>query len=608
MKKILSFFLAVLCLVAMPLATTAADFNTIQNTVYDVPLINTIANVQRVNGADAATVLNGENAPGIALVKASELSDKTAFISLCMEKKAIPALIVADTREASDVISAIEAASCKDVTMISSDPVVLKFIRNKKYTVRTGLQITLEKDTLTSDEAHAIRTTVRSAPATFCVISADNASRQAVSELQELALAVWVDTDDTDVSTIKALTSGANGVITADAYGTAQLINSIFDDNAMTRTPIMIGHRGNPSQAPENSLSGFLKAYENGADVFEVDVEITKDGEIVIMHDSTLNRTTNYKGTATVGDMTLEEIKSYRLLGLQNEITEETVPTFREVLEAFQDKDCRIFVEFKGYKAENVPSAMALVQEYGMEDRVDVISFNSAFLTQTQKEIPGMSTGLLQSPSGNTKNEILARETFYSSIISTNMVNSTINPNQSVMSKHYLQAATDRGMTIWPWTYNANSANMAFLFCPDGVTTDDVQWSKDMLKFIETDTDCVKATPGSEVAITLSATTYGRETSEIASAQRIVKVLDGEEIIQTENGVITATGSGTAHVLFGYKTQTTDGNEYVLYSQPVTIEVSVFTPTLIALLIAGAVLLILAVAVVIFVLVRKKKH
>ena len=280
---------------------------------YDLPLLNAIANVQTVAGADAQTVLAGDDAPGVVLVNVAELEDVAAFVKLCAENSVVPTFRAADIKEVQNVISAIESESFKDVTVISADPAVLKYARNKKAVIRTGLEITLEKEELTSKEAHAVRTQVRSAPATFCVIDETYASRQTVAQLQELAVAVWVNAGNGDTSVIKAVTSGANGVITASAYDTAALLTQVFAENTMTRTPIMIGHRGNPTQAPENSLSGFLKAYENGADVFEIDVEITKDGEIVIMHDSTLNRTTNYTGDLTVNDMTLEEIKTYRL-------------------------------------------------------------------------------------------------------------------------------------------------------------------------------------------------------------------------------------------------------------------------------------------------------
>ncbi len=604
MKKCLSIVLVMLLLSVMTVGSvSASEFNLIKNTVYDTPLINAIANVQTVSADMVEDVLTGEKAPGIALVNVAELSDVTAFMRLCDENNVVPTFRASTNEEAQKVIDAIAELSCKDVTVISSVPTVLKYVRNKRVIVRTGLEIELESDTLTSDEAHAIRTSVRSSPATFCVIDAAFASKAVVSELQELAVAVWVQAEGNDVSILKAITSGANGVITDDAHATATLMNTVFEENTMTRTPVMIGHRGNPTRAPENSLSSFLKAYENGADVFEIDVEITKDGELIIMHDNTLNRTTNYSGAATIKDMTLEEIKSYRLLALDGTLSEEQVPTFREVLETFKDKDCRIFIEFKGYNQQNVPAALKLVKEFGMEDRVDVISFNGNFLTQTQKESEGMSTGFLHSPTGANLNALLALEAFYASLPDVQAVGSTINPSHGVVNDHYMQAATDRGMTVWPWTYSKSSANMAFLICPDGITTDDVQWSKDMLKYIEADSR-VKAAPGKTVPLAVNGTTYSRATSEIDLAECIVKVIEGDDVVRVENGELIANANGTAQVLVGFKTATADDSAYVLYTQPITVEVTWFTPVGIA--IAVAALIVLAGTVVVIFVLKKK--
>lgn len=606
MKKCMTLVLtvALLTLCAMP-AFADIEESLIVNKQYDDPIINAIANVQRVQGDTYKQALEGEENPGVALCEASELESVAAFIQDCSDNRVLPVISVRERKEAEDLIRAVDELGHKDVTVVSDDPSLLKYIRNKKLTVRTGLYVALESDSLTSEDAHAIRTSVRSAPATFCVIDVACASRQVVAELQELAVAVWVEAGDDDVSVLKAITSGANGVISANACETAALMNEWFQENTMTRTPIMIGHRGNPTQAPENSLIGFLTAYENGCDVFELDVEITKDGEIIIMHDNTLNRTTNYKGESTVSQMTLEEIKQYRLLDLEGNVSEETVPTFREVLETFMDKDCRIFVEFKGYNQDNVRGALEIVKEYGMEDRIDVISFNSNFLKETQKEIEGMSTGLLQSPSGIALNALTAVNTFYSSIIATQEVNSTINPGLGVATEAYIQTATDRGMTVWPWTYTKGSANKAFLVCPDGITTDDVQWSKDMPKYIET-AQTVTATPGKSVSLSVNGTTYGRETSEIEMSNLIVNVIDGEEVVKVENGELVALENGTARVMFGYQTETPNGSTYVLYTQPVTIEVGDSSPMTFVVIVAIATTVMAVVFVILFVILKKK--
>ena len=88
---------------------------------------------------------------------------------------------------------------------------------------------------------------------------------------------------------------------------------------------LVIGHRGAPTEAPENTLAAFRKALEIGAVAVELDVRLTADDHLVIMHDDTVNRTTG--GTGLVAEMSLEQVRRLRVGG-------EPVPTLREALEA----------------------------------------------------------------------------------------------------------------------------------------------------------------------------------------------------------------------------------------------------------------------------------
>ena len=550
----------------------------INNKHEDNNLRNAIANVQNIQG-DIDSNLNSTSNVGVALFKASEVADMTAVFKTCKKKGIVPTVHITSNSEADAVLSAITSANLRDVNAVSESAEVIGYIREKSVFVRTGLIVDLQQSTLTSAEANEIRKSVRSAPATFCIIESTNATKQAVSELQELAVGVWVrvasapSTDEFIIEAMKAVTSGANGIISDSANEITKVINQNLAENAMTRTPIMIGHRGNPSQAPENSLSGFITAYENGADIFEVDVEITSDGEIIIMHDNSLNRTTNYTGTKKINQMKLSEVKEYYLLGKDGKVTDEKVPTFKEVLDEFKDKDCKIFVEFKGSNSANVGATAKIIKEYGMEDKVDVISFSNKFLEQTHQSLPGMSTGFLSSYKFTSPTYVDAVEAIMRALNDAQKYNSTINTGSGIFTLHFEQAATDRGLTVWPWTYVASSNNGAFLSCCDGLTTDDVQWCKDMAKYIESDSYDTTINVGGSPDITLSSVTYGNTVTSLSSENLIISVLTGKDNVKIENGKLYGVNGGTATVVYGYPTKTTDGGEYVLYTQPITINV-----------------------------------
>ena len=120
------------------------------------------------------------------------------------------------------------------------------------------------------------------------------------------------------------------------------------------------------NRAPENSLANIDKAVRMNFDVFETDLAQTKDGHIVVMHDPTVDRTTNGKGE--VADLTLAELKGLRLKYTNGELSEETVPTFEEFLERAQGR-----ILFKiDYRAplETFPETVRLVEEYGMLNQV----------------------------------------------------------------------------------------------------------------------------------------------------------------------------------------------------------------------------------------------
>ncbi len=542
----------------------------------DLTLLNPIANVERI---DDEAILESDDAPNSVYKNVSNISDMSDYLRKCMRNNVLPIVYVNSILDNDKLVAAMNDTGCKDVTAIGTNAAIIKDLRNKKAIVRTGLII---NNPSTYATYHELRVAVRSAPATFCVIPVSYATKELVSEIQEYAVAVWASipsgATNLELDAITAVTAGVNGIISDDADAVASAINKHLVENAMTRTPIMIGHRGNPTQAPENTLSGFIKAYENGADVFEVDVEITKDGEIIIMHDNTLNRTTTYSGSKTVNQMTLAEVKAEFVLAVNNDkstATTEKVPTLKEVCDYFKDKDCKIFVEFKGSNASNVPATMKLLDSYGMDYLVDVISFSSTFLSQTQTNSPGMSTGYLLSSESDCSTWENALKALNNYLLSAQSVNSTINPAFGVVNTgkgYFTQAATDRGMTVWPWTYVYSNLDTGFFSGCDGVTTDDVQWAFNMSKKLEASDFSLVAGQSYAGGYVISEA-YGNHKSVIDIKDTVFSVVDGEENVAVVDGKLVALKAGTAKVIFGYRTSTTTGKPYVVYSQPVTVTV-----------------------------------
>lgn len=106
--------------------------------------------------------------------------------------------------------------------------------------------------------------------------------------------------------------------------------------NPSSKRVLVAAHRADWHAAPENSLPAIQSCIDNGIDIVEIDNKLTKDGYLVIMHDQTVDRTTNGKGK--VSDYTLTEIKKLRLKDKDGNLTEERIPTFEEVMNLCRGK------------------------------------------------------------------------------------------------------------------------------------------------------------------------------------------------------------------------------------------------------------------------------
>lgn len=144
------------------------------------------------------------------------------------------------------------------------------------------------------------------------------------------------------------------------------------------------GHRGAAGLKPENTLAGFREAVALGADFVECDVHLSKDDAIVVIHDETLERTTN--GTGAVRAMTLAEIQAFDAGG------GEPVPTLDEVVDVLGDRT-QLLCELKNDTV--AAAAVAKVRARGMMDRVTFISFNVAALNEARAQGPDVRLGYL---------------------------------------------------------------------------------------------------------------------------------------------------------------------------------------------------------------------
>lgn len=158
-----------------------------------------------------------------------------------------------------------------------------------------------------------------------------------------------------------------------------------------------IAHRGFSGKYPENTMIAFEKAIEEKCDGIETDVQLTKDGEMVLCHDELLDRTTN--GSGLILDYTFEEIRKLNAAyNFKGKKLEEKIPTLRELLELAKEKGIILNLELKNsiidYEGLE-EKVIELVHFYNLEEKVIISSFNHYSVKKCKEISPEIATGIL---------------------------------------------------------------------------------------------------------------------------------------------------------------------------------------------------------------------
>ncbi len=150
---------------------------------------------------------------------------------------------------------------------------------------------------------------------------------------------------------------------------------------------LTIGHRGIMGVEPENTLRSFVAAQESGLDVIELDLHLSKDGALVVMHDAEVDRTTD--GTGAIADRTLAELRAL------DAGRGERIPVFEEVLDAVR---APLQAEIKDVQAARALAGVMNARD--LTDRVEVSSFHDEAITEIARLVPGVRTALVASRYG----------------------------------------------------------------------------------------------------------------------------------------------------------------------------------------------------------------
>ena len=499
--------------------------------------------------------------------------------------KLILLLELDDADTANALAAYIDENKLEDLQVASTDRDLLRSFRDQATTTRASL--ILDQETLTLEDAYEAVGNTNIAKAKNVIIRQSAATKEIVEEMQRRLMSVWVLSDDTVVGQFKAIQSGANGVITGEPEQLGNLAE-IFTGRTITRRSFIIGHRGTPGNAPENTMASFIMAYEDfGAQMFENDVYLTKDGEVIILHDDTFARTTDILTNTKIPDsvftngvtrqncrpkdLTLDQIKLLDAGSYYGpEFVGEQIPTLREHLEYMIGKDVVMFLELKDASDGIEKACMDLVKEYGLEDQVCAITFNAKSVPIALDEMPTLSLGYLSGVgSVDTNNPMVTVRKALNQVLP---MNTTFNPSYgAIHNEMFIEQMQGRGMTLWPWTYNDRSAfDWAIDHGINGLTTNYANWAMDYVFGAEAEQDAYTVNAGESISLKATGETNIHDVVTYDTPE--IVVLDGEDCINVSGNTITGLKAGTATVTLRVDSQMND-KTYDLYTAPVTITV-----------------------------------
>ena len=269
----------------------------------------------------------------------------------------------------------------------------------------------------------------------------------------------WVDGETpVDAEHLNHIEDGVERLSEAIAKNETHKINN----NVKT-----VNHRGFNGVAPENTIPAYIMSKQNGYDYVECDVAFTSDGVAVLLHDATIDRTSN--GSGSIAEMTYAEAAQYDYGSWKSPEFEGThLPTFREFIILCKNLGLHPYIELKsdgGYTQENITSIVDEVKACGMVGKVTYISFNGTYLGYVKTADANARLGYEMSAVTVAKlEEALTYKT------NTNEV--FIDAKYSSLTTANVNACISRNLPLEVWTVNDSSWFDSMNPYISGVTTD----------------------------------------------------------------------------------------------------------------------------------------
>lgn len=348
--------------------------------------------------------------------------------------------------------------------------------------------------------------------------------------------------------------------------------------HSLLSVPYATGHRGSGNTQdnqscdyPENTVESFKYAYDSGANAVEIDIHLTKDNKLAVIHNGSTKDYTDALHNYNVATTNLNVLQEIPLRTPKGKLTYDYhIPSYEEVLSAFASEkysEKTMVVEIKDGKVETGKKAIEIAKEYGWYNRITLITFDSSVATQLRTYDPAVQVSYLGTVYRNNNEE------YWTSVNSYLASGVGLASQQSTVSKEAIQEGNARGHIYWLWTFNRVDSTYIMTQILNG----NVAFTTNYVSFFSDNK--YKLTFDEEISLAMNETKELSATS-ITYVEKTNIENDVEIIVLSDNAVaegnkITRTSDGTIYIVLKHKTtwefDSTSTNFYI-YSDLIEIK------------------------------------
>lgn len=577
MRKIVCGLLIVLCLTTGFLNTGFAESVSCYDSgdFFGQPTV-----VAAPDGEASLQALGGEVLPASVYLNVNEALEVTDASGKAMGTlrdvnrdliagRMIPVLSPSSSAALTELIAFFDEADLTELAVASHDIIILNAASAAKLRVfyRAGEIRSVADCALEIGKANAVGAQV-------LILSSEDASYDVIRYIQARFKCVWVETDGSAVQVADAIGGGAYGVIAPTAESVYAVFGKINGGKkaentendgkptVLSRSPFIAAHRGDVTLYSENTVGAIRSAAQIGATHAEIDIRLTLDQEIVLLHDDdikyALRDDNGNAASGTVSRSTLAQLKSYTMSDYISKIA-----TIDEVFAAANEADFGdmvLIVEIKSTEPELITLFRQKVEAYRMEDRIAIISFSEAQMMRVAQELPSVpSSLLLYTTGGETAIQKAASDRSGIDMQYNGGAGLKEYYGDGSKSSAYndvFRTFADRGYSLWLWTFDTGTMAEAIRYGVTGITTDDAYSSKDNVETLLPDAVIEASSfPAERSTVEIAARTYAGDTVTVSA--QIVYLEQGEEeatavlVYEPENGTGLVSRSVTVRVRGG---------------------------------------------------------